>query len=440
MSEVESAWDRYPGYRIDLVPSRGTARVTHGEILVAESRACLIVQESDHEAQLYVPEADVRWELFEQTDHHSVCPFKGEADYWTLTACDPPLQNVVWTYRHPFEEVAGLEGYVAFYTDRLRVELEEAWPRKPDHRVTTRFPPWGDADDLVRLIDVEPAGEGRFRSAPYPDPPRGTFIPIPKQRRQRSVVEGGHLLGQAIVAASKTVPDQRVTSASMIFSKAASFDEPLDLAVEVLRGGRTFSTVEVRTSQRKQLRAIGLLLMDATPPDLIRGAVSMPDVAGPLESPPMDMGVTGRELRIVDGAYTQELDHLGPPELHAWMRFRDAPDEKVLHAALLAQATTHWTIAAAMRPHPGISEALAHVSLSTGIVATNIAFHDDVDISEWMLYENVAIYAGRGQAQCQGRIFSEDGRLLASYSVQGMIRGFATDPSSISKSYDSNAM
>ena len=54
------------------------------------------------------------------------------------------------------------------------------------------------------------------------------------------------MLAQAIVAASKTMPHQRVTSAYMNFSKAAAFDAPLDVNVDVLRAGRTFSTVEVR--------------------------------------------------------------------------------------------------------------------------------------------------------------------------------------------------
>src|SRR5262245_36357667 len=95
MAAVESAWSRYPGYRIDLVPWRGRGRVRLGDRVLAESDACLIVKESDHAAQLYFPEASVKWELFRATDHHTVCPFKGEADYWTLTASDPPLENVV---------------------------------------------------------------------------------------------------------------------------------------------------------------------------------------------------------------------------------------------------------------------------------------------------------------------------------------------------------
>ena len=61
----------------------------------------------------------------------------------------------MWTYRQPFDEVAGIKGYVAFYHERVRIELEERWPGTDARAVTTqRFPAWGDASDLLRLIDV----------------------------------------------------------------------------------------------------------------------------------------------------------------------------------------------------------------------------------------------------------------------------------------------
>lgn len=439
MPDIGSAWSRYPGYRIDLVPWPGRARVTHGDLVLADTDAALIVEESDHVARLYVPEADVDWSQFERSEHHTICPFKGEADYWTLTASDPPEANVVWAYRTPMDEVAGLAGHVAFYHDRVRVELEERFPVDPDRVVVTGFPRWGDAADLLRLIDVEPVAPGRFRSPPYPDPPLGTFLPGITQPGRRPVIEGGHLLGQAIVAASKAVPGQRVTSASMIFAKAASFDEDVAVDVDVVRRGRSFSTIETRTSQSGQLRSVGLVLLDAGADDVIRGVAPMPDVGLPLDAVPLDMSVTGRELRVVDGAYRRQPDETGPPEIHTWIRFRDRPDEPHLHAALVAQATTHWTIAAAMRPHRGVTEALAHVTLSTGPMAVDIAFHDEVDVTEWMLYTNPAVYAGRGQAQGQARVYAEDGRLLATYSVHAMVRKFAVDPATLGKDY-SNAM
>jgi len=416
MAKIESAWGRYPDYRIALVPWPVTARAWAGDLLLAESDSCLRVEETDHTDRLYFPEADVRWELFEATDHHSICPFKGEADYWTLTAGDTPEDNVVWTYRSPFDEVAGLKGYVAFYHERVRVEIEDHWPAGAV--TVNRFPTWGDAGDLLGLLDVQPAGPHRFVGPGYPD-------------RSRNVVEGGQLLAQAVVAASKSIPHQRVTSASMTFAKAASFDQPVDVNLEILREGRSFSTVAARVEQDGRVRSAGVLLLDAGAPDVIRHGVDMPDVPGPYESEPYDMRMTGRDLRVVDGAYSPDPGRVGPPELYAWIRFRDAPAEQYLHTALLAQATTHWTIGAAMRPHEGFGEADAHVTLSTGIMSIAIAFHDEVDVTGWMLYANTSPYAGRGLAQGDGRVFSEDGGLLATYSVQGLIRRFAEDPATL---------
>lgn len=427
-----SAWEKYPGYRIDLLPCQSVGRVLYQGQVIAESRACLMLMESEHDGCLYFPESDVRWELLEASDHRTTCPFKGEASYWSLKPDSekdsPGIENVLWTYADPMSQVSGMKGYVSFYTDKVTVQLVQSWSGEANHEVVTTLPVWGDAQDLADLLDVQPLHEGesggKFVSTPYPNPPIGTFIEQLKEKRRRSVVEGGHQLAQAVVAASKTVSNQRVTSASMIFSKAASFEEPLNVEVDVLRGGRNFSTLQVRTVQRDQIRSAGLVLMDSSNTDRIRQSMPMPDVPGPEQSAPIDMKVTGREIRIVDAAYTNDLDHIGPPELYAWIRFRDAPKEAYLNAALMTQATTHWTIAAALRPHPGLSQALAHVSLSTGPLKTDISFHDDVDVSQWMLYVNEAVYSGKGQAQGVGKIFSIDDRLLATFAVHTMIRDF----------------
>jgi acyl-CoA thioesterase-2 len=410
--EIESAWPRYPDYRIDIGPSAFRGRVWAGDVLVAESDRCLLLRETDHVDRLYFPVDDVRWEHFESSVAHTICPFKGQADYWHCTAADPVETNVVWAYPDPFPEVAGIAGHACFYHERLRVELVETWPDGAE--VASGFPSWGDAAELLRLIDVEPAGPGRFVSPAYGD-------------TERNVVEGGQLLAEAIVAASKAVPGQRVTSASMIFSKAAAFTSTVELDVEVLRGGRTFSTVEVRASQDGSLRGAALLLTDAGVPDLIHHAAPMPDVPGPEDAELYDFRVTGRELRVVGGMYTPDPDRIGPPELYVWARFRRAPSEAYLHQALLAQSITHWTIGAAMLPHPGYGEADAHVTLSTGILQAAIAFHDEADVTDWHLYANPAIWAGRGLCQGEGRVYARDGRLVASYSVQAMVRGFAGD-------------
>lgn len=415
--QVESAWPDHPDYRIDITSCPYTGQVWLDDVLVAESDACLVVTETDHVDRLYFPEADVNWALFTPSDHSSVCPFKGAAHYWDLTGAEPVTPNVAWAYRTPLPEVADIAGHVSFYDDRLRVDVLERWP--DGAVVPARFPLWGDAAELARLIDVQSAGTRQF-VGPAHGPTR------------RDVVEGGQLLGEAIVAATKSLSGQRVTSASMIFTKAASFGAPVDLDVEVLREGRTFSTAEVRISQHGVLRSAGLVLADSGAADVMRDVAEMPGVPGPEDAHPFaGFAMTGREIRVVDAAYDLDPDRVGPPEINVWVRFRDSPSEPHLHAALLAQSATHWTIAAGMRPHRGFGEALAHSSLSTGVMKATIAFHDGVDVGGWLLYTNRAFWSGRGLVQGDGRVFTRDGTLAASYTVQAMVRGFERDPASM---------
>ena len=115
--------------------------------------------------------------------------------------------------------------------------------------------------------------------------------------------------------------------------------------------------------------------------------------------------------------------------IYAWMRFRDNPEGLYLRRrGLVAQATTHWTIAAAMLPHQGFGEANAHVTLSTGIMSVAISFHDDAPLDQWFLYDNPAIWPVWGLAQGKGGSSTETGQLVASNSVQAMIRDSSSPP------------
>ena len=119
----------------------------------------------------------------------------------------------------------------------------------------TRLPSWGDVDDFVRLFDAQPSGDGIFIVPPFPSAAGG-------------LIEGGHLLGQAVVAAAKAVPDKVVASAYGVFPRVASFADPVDLRVEQVHGGRSTSTVEVRSTQQGRLRAIATVLLRAASDDV----------------------------------------------------------------------------------------------------------------------------------------------------------------------------
>jgi acyl-CoA thioesterase-2 len=274
-------------------------------------------------------------------------------------------------------------------------------------------PTWGHAADLIDIMDVRPDGDGRF-------------VSVVRGDHQRGVVEGSQMLGQAIVAAGRHAPERRVVSASMVFMRVADPSAPLVIELDELSSGRTFTTLAAHVRQDGRLIASGTLLADATAPDVIRHSAPPPDTAGPDESAPIDMAVTGRDIRVVDGAYTDRADApVGPPVLDAWVRFGSVPDDPPLHAGLLAQFTGHMSIAAALRPHEGIGQEQAHVTLSTAPNAISISFHRDVRADRWMLYRHLSTFAGDGMTHSECRVHDVDGALVASFTVDAMVRGFA---------------
>ena len=211
----------------------------------------------------------------------------------------------------------------------------------------------------------------------------------------------------------------------MLFLRGADAGKPLHFELEELSAGRTFTGLAVRVLQEGQCCAAGTLLLDTTAPAVVRHAADAPDVPGPYECPPNDMGVTGRDLRVVDGAYTNDPDApVGPPVLDCWVRFRDVPDDPVLHAGLLVQFMGHMPIAAALRPHAGIGQAQAHRTLSTGINAINLSLHGPVHADEWMLYHHLSTFAGDGMTHAECRVHTGGGELLASFTVDAMVRPF----------------
>ncbi len=121
MPKRESLYAKHPDYRVDTETSSERMRATLGDVVIAESDAALVVRESNHTPVIYFPRADVRLDLAERTQHESFCPFKGEASYWTFTCGDTPAENVAWSYEDPFDEVAAIRDYVAFYPDRVDV-------------------------------------------------------------------------------------------------------------------------------------------------------------------------------------------------------------------------------------------------------------------------------------------------------------------------------
>ena len=267
--------------------------------------------------------------------------------------------------------------------------------------------------DLVDVMDVRPTDDGNR-----------TFVTVARSDERRPVVEGSQMLGQAIVAAGRYAAGRRVVSASMIFLRAADARQPLRLELEELSSGRTFSGLAVQVFDRAATSAPPAPCCSTCPPTTSSGTLpTLRTCAGPYESEPYDMGVTGRDIRVVDGTYTNDPDApAGRPTVDAWVRFRHLPDDQPLHAGLLAQFTGHMSIAAALRPHEGVSQDQAHFTLSMAINSISLSLHAPVKADDWLLYHHHSTFAGAGTTHAENRVYDLDGALVASFAVDAMVR------------------
>jgi acyl-CoA thioesterase II len=362
----------------------------------------------------YPYRASAWWEgrVVAQSDSCLCAETPGEQPVLYFPLEDIDLDAGLSDHVRPADPASELAGHAAFDQDRVRIEVtDEAEGDAAEDVTVKRFPTWGDAAHLVDVMDVRPAEDGL------------TFFGIARGDERRPVVEGSQMLGQAIVAASRRAPGRRVMSASMIMVRAADAHQPLQFELDELSAGRTFAALTVQVLQGGRVCAAGTVLLDTPSADVVRHAATAPDVPGPYECPPYDMGVTGRDIRVVDGAYSNDPDEpYGPPTLDAWVRFRNVPDDPALHAGLLAQFTGHMSIAAALRPHEGVSQDQAHHTLSMAINSISLSLYGPVKVDDWLLYHHHSTFAGGGTTHAENRVYDLDGALVASFSVDAMVR------------------
>jgi uncharacterized protein (DUF427 family) len=102
---------------ITAAPQR--VRVTFGGRVVADSKRALSLVEASYAPVMYIPREDVDLTAFERTSHKTHCPYKGDASYYSIHADGRTAQNAVWSYEEPFEAVAAIAGYMAFYPNRV---------------------------------------------------------------------------------------------------------------------------------------------------------------------------------------------------------------------------------------------------------------------------------------------------------------------------------
>jgi uncharacterized protein (DUF427 family) len=114
-----------PDHPITIKANQNRVRALFGGHVIADTRAALTLTEAAYKPVQYFPREDVEMEVLGRTDHHSYCPYKGEASYFTIARDGEVAENKVWTYEEPYPAMAQIRGYVAFYPDAVEV-VEEA--------------------------------------------------------------------------------------------------------------------------------------------------------------------------------------------------------------------------------------------------------------------------------------------------------------------------
>ena len=113
-----------PDHPITIAPNPGRVIVSVGGKLLADTRAALTLREAGYPPVQYVPREDVDMTRLQRGPHHTYCPYKGDCAYFSIPEAGARGEAAVWTYEQPFEAVAAIKDYLAFYPDRADIRLE----------------------------------------------------------------------------------------------------------------------------------------------------------------------------------------------------------------------------------------------------------------------------------------------------------------------------
>jgi len=119
--QIQAKPIKIPGPDHPISIERDTERVivsVAGRV-IADTRDALTLREASYPAVQYIPRRDVDMAALTRSEHTTYCPYKGDASYFSIPAGGDRSLNAVWTYETPFEAMAQIKEYVAFYPDRV---------------------------------------------------------------------------------------------------------------------------------------------------------------------------------------------------------------------------------------------------------------------------------------------------------------------------------
>lgn len=251
-------------------------------------------------------------------------------------------------------------------------------------------------------------------------------------------VYGGQVLSQSLVAAGKTVPEDRyLHSMHGYFVRRGDIAKPIDYDVEIVRDGGSFCTRRVKASQEGRT-----IFITAASYQKEEGGFEhhsgMPNVSQPesLSSFPEIFKKLAEEFDIKPkGIFAEDSaiifrpvtfynpfdPGIQPAESHVWFKLNGElhADDSEFFKILISYASDFNLLLTSLLPH--------NVSMFTDpmfVASLDHAmwFHRKVNLDDWLLYSVKSPSASNSRGFCTGRIFARDGRLLASVTQEGLIR------------------
>lgn len=119
-------FQRNPDHRITVEPFDGTVVVTFSDAIIASSNNAQVLRESIYPPIYYIPFEDIYFDFLTRTATHTHCPYKGDATYWRVSAAGEALNDIMWAYEAPYDEMIAIRDHGAFYPDKVRIEVNPA--------------------------------------------------------------------------------------------------------------------------------------------------------------------------------------------------------------------------------------------------------------------------------------------------------------------------
>jgi len=262
--------------------------------------------------------------------------------------------------------------------------------------------------DVIATLRVDRTGDRQFVAAQLDNPAHH--------------IVGGHIAGQALMAAGLTAPGRTPHSVHVYYVRAGDARLPVDLHVDVARDGGTLSTRQVTARQDGQilLEALASFSAPVEAPDYQQ---PMPEVPDPDTLPPVQEQLAAYadelgghwvrtqpfELRYVDAPPRLAVEAPTPsPRIRMWWRpTGPVPDDEMLHCCLLTylSGTTMLETALAMRratPPTTFNALIDHA----------LWFHRPVDLSDWVLSDQVSPSGAAGRGLATSTMFNRAGQLV----------------------------